>query len=59
MKIGALKEIFVGEGRVALTPDSARMLQKLGYACQIESGAGEIAGFSDKAYEQAGVDVIG
>ena len=58
MKIGALTEIFAGEGRVALTPDSARMLQKLGYDCQIEAGAGERAGFSDKDYEEAGVTIM-
>ena len=38
MKIGALKEIFAGENRVAMTPDSAAQLQKLGHSCVIESG---------------------
>ena len=44
MKIGALKEIFAGENRVAMTPDSALQLQKLGHACVIEAGAGETGG---------------
>ena len=57
MKIGTPKEVFDGEARVAMTPDSARQLQKLGYECVIESGAGDLAGFSDKAYEAAGVSV--
>ncbi|MDD2867316.1 Re/Si-specific NAD(P)(+) transhydrogenase subunit alpha [Neomegalonema sp.] len=58
MKIGAPKESFAGESRVAMTPDSALQLQKLGYECLIESGAGAKAGFSDAAYEKAGVRVV-
>ena len=59
MKIGTPKEVFAGENRVAMTPDSARQLQKLGYECAIEKGAGANAGFSDADYEAAGVEVIG
>ncbi|MGV8936578.1 MAG: Re/Si-specific NAD(P)(+) transhydrogenase subunit alpha [Allorhizobium sp.] len=58
MKIGTPKEVFVGEARVAMTPDSATQLQKLGYQCVIETGAGIGAGFSDDAYRAAGVDVV-
>ncbi|APX93821.1 NAD(P) transhydrogenase subunit alpha [Halomonas sp. 1513] len=58
MKIGAPKETFAGEARVALTPESAVHLQKLGHACLIESGAGSAAGFSDDAYREAGVSVV-
>lgn len=58
MKIGALTEVFTGENRVAMTPDSALQLQKLGHECFIESGAGAKAGFSDAAYEAAGVKVV-
>ena len=58
MKIGTPKEVFEGEARVAMTPDSARELQKLGHECLIESGAGAAAGFSDAAYEGAGVEVV-
>lgn len=58
MKIGAPKEIFDGENRVAMTPDSAKLLQKLGHVCLIESKAGEAAGFSDQAYADAGVEVV-
>jgi len=58
VKIGAPKETFPGEARVAMTPDSAMQLQKLGHACLIEAGAGEAAGFSDAAYEAAGVTVV-
>jgi NAD(P) transhydrogenase subunit alpha len=58
VKIGAPKEIEPGEARVAMTPDSALQLQKLGYDCVIEAGAGEAAGFTDAAYEAAGVSVV-
>jgi len=58
VKIGTPKEIFEGEARVAMTPDSALQLQKLGYDCVIETGAGMAAGFSDKAYADAGVEVV-
>ncbi len=58
MKIGTPKEIIEGEARVAMTPDSALQLQKLGHSCAIESGAGAKAGFSDAAYAEAGVEVL-
>ena len=57
MKIGALKEISTGEQRVALTPESAIQLQKLGHDCVVQKGAGVAAGFSDAQYEAAGVKV--
>jgi len=58
LKIGTPKEIFEGEARVAMTPDSALQLQKLGHECVVETGAGEKAGFSDAAYKEAGVEVV-
>lgn len=58
MKIGTPRELFEGEARVAMTPESAKQLQKLGYDCVVESGAGAKAGFSDATYEAAGVSVV-
>ena len=58
MKIGVPKEIVAGERRVALTPQSALALKKLGYESLIESGAGLAARFSDEAYREAGVTVV-
>ncbi|MGR3503893.1 Re/Si-specific NAD(P)(+) transhydrogenase subunit alpha [Pseudaestuariivita sp.] len=58
MKIGTPTELFEGEARVALTPDSAKQLQKLGHDCLVQSGAGIKAGFTDAAYEEAGVEVV-
>ncbi|WP_061931902.1 Re/Si-specific NAD(P)(+) transhydrogenase subunit alpha [Aureimonas sp. AU22] len=58
MKFGVPKERFAGERRVALTPESVGRLQKLGYECLIETGAGDAARFSDAAYEAAGARVV-
>ena len=58
MKIGTPKEIYAGERRVAMTPDSAQALKKLGHECVIETGAGLEAGFDDAAYKAAGVTVV-
>ncbi len=58
MKIGTPKETASGEARVAMTPESAKALQKLGYDCVIGTGAGAGAGFSDAAYKAAGVEVV-
>ncbi len=58
MKIGAPKEVQEHERRVALTPASAKLLQKLGYECLIEAGAGAAAEFSDADYRAAGVEVV-
>ncbi|MGR3760074.1 Re/Si-specific NAD(P)(+) transhydrogenase subunit alpha [Roseobacteraceae bacterium NS-SX3] len=58
MLIGTPRELAAGESRVAMTPESAVQLQKLGYSCAIEAGAGAAAGFSDAAYEAAGVEII-
>jgi H+-translocating NAD(P) transhydrogenase subunit alpha len=58
LKIGTPKEASSGEARVAMTPDSALALQKLGYECLVEAGAGKSAGFSDILYKEAGVTII-
>ncbi|WP_297084055.1 Re/Si-specific NAD(P)(+) transhydrogenase subunit alpha [uncultured Demequina sp.] len=57
MKIGVPKEVHAGEQRVALTPETAGRIQKLGFDLCIESGAGAAAQFSDEAYREAGVEV--
>ncbi|WP_376697427.1 Re/Si-specific NAD(P)(+) transhydrogenase subunit alpha [Wenzhouxiangella sp. EGI_FJ10305] len=58
MKVGAPKETAPGEARVALTPESAGRLKKLGYECLVEKGAGLAASFTDQAYKDAGVEVV-
>ena len=58
MRIGTPKEIIGGENRVAMTPQSAAELIKLGFDCSIEKGAGTAARFSDQDYKDAGVTVV-
>ncbi|MCL4160531.1 UNVERIFIED_CONTAM: hypothetical protein GTU68_051206, partial [Idotea baltica] len=56
--IGVPNEVAEDEKRVALTPETAGRIQKLGYKLQIEKSAGESANFSDEAYRAAGVEVV-
>ncbi len=58
MKFGVPKERSKGEKRVAMTPQSAVVLKKLGYDCLIQAGAGDEARFSDADYTEAGVEVV-
>ncbi|MDE2446996.1 MAG: Re/Si-specific NAD(P)(+) transhydrogenase subunit alpha [Alphaproteobacteria bacterium] len=58
MKIGAVAEIFPGENRVAMTPDSVLAIAKLGHSCIIQSGAGAKAGFQDESFAKAGAQVV-
>jgi NAD(P) transhydrogenase subunit alpha len=57
MKIGVIKEIHVGEKRVASTPEVIEKLIKLGFEVIVESGAGAGANFSDSLYQQAGASI--
>ncbi|OUC15524.1 MAG: NAD(P) transhydrogenase subunit alpha [Alkalinema sp. CACIAM 70d] len=58
LKIGIPKEILAGEARVAATPDTVKTLQKYGFTVLIQTGAGELANFSDETYRQAGCQII-
>lgn len=58
MIISIPKESFKGEKRVALTPDSAKHIQKLGHELRIQSGAGKLAEYSDADFKDAGVEVV-
>lgn len=42
---------------MALTPDVVKSLQKAGFSCLIESGAGESSYFSNESYEKAGASI--
>ncbi len=57
-KIGIPKEVFVGECRVAVTPDTAKILQKYGFEVLVETGAGNAANFCDDAYQQADCRIV-
>lgn len=58
MKIGAPREVHEDETRVAITPETAEQIKKLGFTVAIEAGAGAKAHFSDDAYREAGVEVV-
>ena len=58
MIISIPKESYKGEKRVALTPDSAIQIQKLGHQLRIETEAGKLAEFSNADYKDAGVEVV-
>lgn len=58
MIISIPKESYKGEKRVALTPDSATQIMKLGHELRIEKGAGKLAEYSDADYKEAGVAVV-
>ena len=49
-----IKETAPGERRVALTPETARKLGALGITVWYQPGAGQAAGFTDAAYDDAG-----
>ncbi len=58
MKVGVLKETFPGERRVALVPDSATALAKVGFEVLIQAGAGDEAGYTDSAFEEKGAALL-
>ena len=57
LKIGVLAETLQGERRVALVPDIAAKLVKVGFQVIVQAAAGESASFTDDAYREAGVVV--
>jgi len=57
LHLGIIKEIALGETRVALLPESLKSLLAQGITITVESGAGLAAGASDEAYAEAGATV--
>ncbi len=55
--IGIPKENFQLESRVCLTPDAVNTLIANGHRILIESGAGDLAGFENKDYSEAGAEI--
>ncbi|HTY18940.1 MAG TPA: Re/Si-specific NAD(P)(+) transhydrogenase subunit alpha [Myxococcota bacterium] len=54
MLVAVPKESAPGERRVALVPDTVRVLARAGFEIAVEAGAGTAAGYDDAAYEAAG-----
>lgn len=57
MKVGIVREVGLGERRVAATPETTKRLLKLGFDVTVEAGAGELASFQDSDYEAAGATI--
>ncbi|MGL4725243.1 MAG: Re/Si-specific NAD(P)(+) transhydrogenase subunit alpha [Scandinavium sp.] len=58
MRIAVPKETLALETRVAATPKTVEQLLKLGFTVAIESGAGKLASFEDRAFTEAGAEVV-
>ena len=58
MKVGAPKETYDGERRVALVPGVVPLLVKAGLDVLVEPGAGDAAGFTDAAYREKGARMV-
>ena len=58
LSIGIPAETTPGERRVALVPDVAAKLQKLGFEIWVEAGAGIGAYLTDEAYTAQGARVV-
>ena len=57
MQISIIKEVDNNEQRVSSTPDSIKLLKRFEAEVLIESGAGDLSGFSDEAFKQAGAKI--
>lgn len=57
MIIGVTRETSAGEQRVALIPQAAAALKKLGAELLVEAGAGVAAGYPDDQYQSAGAEL--
>ena len=58
MLIAIPTETKPGEARVALVPDLAAKLIKQGFDVVLQAGAGAKSGFTDAAYQAAGVQIV-
>ncbi|MDP9455522.1 MAG: alanine dehydrogenase [Actinobacteria bacterium] len=58
MRVGVVRELTPGEGRVALTPHAVHELARAGHRVYVEAGAGEGAAVPDEDYRAAGARVV-
>lgn len=56
--VGVPREVKESEGRVAMTPDGVRELERLGIDVFVEAGAGAGASITDADYVAAGADIV-
>ncbi|MFK8041953.1 Re/Si-specific NAD(P)(+) transhydrogenase subunit alpha [Congregibacter sp.] len=58
MQLAVPKELYPGENRVAMTPDTAKKLVRLGATVHIEAGMGIGSGFQDSEYTEVGAEIV-
>ncbi|WP_348264234.1 alanine dehydrogenase [Telmatobacter sp. DSM 110680] len=59
MIIGVPKEIKDNEARVGVTPAGVKALTEAGHKVLVETHAGELSGFNDASYQDAGAEIVG
>jgi alanine dehydrogenase len=59
MIIGVPKEIKDNEARVGVTPAGVKALVEAGHKVLVETQAGELSGFDDAEYQNAGAEIVG
>ncbi|MEM6640314.1 MAG: alanine dehydrogenase [Pseudomonadota bacterium] len=57
MKIGVPRELKPLEGRVGLTPAACASLVRAGHSVCVETSAGDLSGYDDGQYQDAGVTI--
>ena len=58
MQVSIIKEISSREQRVAASPESVKLLLRLGADVLIEKGAGDLSGFVDESFESVGAKLV-
>ena len=58
MQISIIKEVSSREQRVAASPESVKLLLRLGVDVLIEEGAGVLSGFVDESFQSAGAKIV-
>ncbi|MGD9307229.1 MAG: alanine dehydrogenase, partial [Desulfobacterales bacterium] len=58
MIVGILKEIKAEDNRVAMSPGGVEVMRQNGHSVLVEKNAGRASGFNDKAYENAGAEIV-
>ena len=58
LTIGIPKETRLHENRIALVPNSIRVLTNVGHKVVVESGAGERSNYADIEFSEAGAQVV-
>ncbi|UCE51496.1 MAG: alanine dehydrogenase [Desulfobacterales bacterium] len=58
MIVGILKEIKAEENRVCMTPAGVEVMKQNGHSVLVEKNAGRGSGFNNKAYQQAGAEIV-